>query len=98
MTTEPFNPLAMESLAHSIVTRMTEMTPVPLDDVPLFPGAGLYAIYYHGEFPAYADLAALNRPVATVPIYVGKSVPAGGRKGVEVAASTDTKALANRVR
>jgi hypothetical protein len=88
----------MDSLAHSIVTRMTEMVPVPLDDVPLFPGAGLYAIYYQGTFPAYATLVALNTPTATVPIYVGKAVPAGGRKGVEVVASSETKALSNRIR
>jgi len=98
MTSEPFNPLAMDSLAHSIVTRMTLMTPIPMSEVPVFSGAGLYAIYYHGTFPAYADLAVLNKPTATVPIYVGKAVPAGARKGVGVAASSDTKALANRVR
>jgi hypothetical protein len=98
MTPEAFNPLAIDSLAHSIVTRMTEMIPVPLNDVPLFTGAGLYAIYYRGAFPVYADLVAINTPTATVPIYVGKAVPAGGRKGVGTAASGETKVLANRVR
>ena len=98
MTTEPFNPLAMDSLAHSIVTRMTEMIPASLDDVPVFTGAGLYAIYYQGALPVYSDLVAINTPAATVPIYVGKAVPAGSRKGVKVAASNKTKALSNRVR
>jgi hypothetical protein len=48
--TEAFNPLAMNNLAHSIVTRMLETDPTPLDAVPRFVGAGLYAIYYYGSF------------------------------------------------
>jgi hypothetical protein len=34
--TEAFNPLAMNNLAHSIVTRMLETDPTPLDAVPRF--------------------------------------------------------------
>ncbi|MDR1264869.1 MAG: Eco29kI family restriction endonuclease [Propionibacteriaceae bacterium] len=98
MTTEPFNPLAMDSLAHSIVTRMMEMDAVPLDNVPRFTGAGLYAIYYRGPFPAYSLLAKVNAEQAAVPIYVGKAVPSGGRKGVDVAESSDTRSLADRIR
>jgi len=93
-----FNPLAMPSLAHSIVTRMMEMDAVPLGDAPRFPGAGLYAIYYSGGFPTYALLADANRKSATRPIYVGKAVPSGGRKGLDVAPLSETHALADRIR
>jgi hypothetical protein len=44
MTPEPFNPLAMESLASSIVTRMMEMDAVPLDRVTRFAGAGMQCV------------------------------------------------------
>lgn len=93
-----YNPLAMENLAHSIVTRMMETEPTPLDDVPRFNGAGVYAIYYRGAFPAYEDLALANEDAWEVAIYVGKAVPKGGRRGLEVAEHTTTRALADRIR
>jgi len=96
--TDAFNPLAMDSLAHSIVTHMLEMDAVPLDDVPRFNGAGVYAIYYGGRFPAYRLLAEANKGGARVPIYVGKAVPSGGRKGIDVTETSETRALADRVR
>ncbi len=50
-----------------------------------FAGAGVYAIYYDGDFPAYDRLAEINRHDETgIPIYVGKAVPSGGRKGDRV--------------
>lgn len=96
--TESYNPLAMENLAHSIVTRMMETDPTPLDTVPRFAGAGVYAIYYQGPFPAYGDLALANQTACEVPIYVGKAVPKGGRRGLEVTAHSGTRALADRIR
>jgi hypothetical protein len=88
----------MESLAHSIVTRMEEMDASFLDDVPRFTGAGIYAIYYSGPFSAYTTLSELNRVRSVAPIYVGKAVPKGGRKGMDITASTETRALADRIR
>jgi hypothetical protein len=96
--TDPFNPLAMDNLAHSIVTKMMETEPTPLDTVTRFAGAGLYAIYYNGNFSAYENLTRVNQDNLTVPIYVGKAVPAGGRRGLDIATSSSTRALADRVR
>jgi len=45
-------------------------------------GAGIYAIYYTGDFRAYRPVAEQNRDNNFVqPIYVGKAVPPGARKG-----------------
>ena len=44
---KPFNPLAMENLAESIVHALHLQEPVPLALVPEFDGAGVYALYYH---------------------------------------------------
>lgn len=88
----------MQNLAHSIVTRMMESDPTPLDDVSRFSGAGVYAIYYRGPFPAYSDLQLANELEWSLPIYVGKAVPKGGRRGLDVTAHTETRALADRVR
>lgn len=47
-----------------------------------FKGAGVYAIYYVGDFPAYAPVAEANaNDLYEAPIYVGKADPKGGRKG-----------------
>lgn len=45
-------------------------------------GAGIYAIYYVGDFQLYRSIALRNREGRfDAPIYVGKAVPAGARKG-----------------
>ncbi|WP_411266747.1 Eco29kI family restriction endonuclease [Enemella evansiae] len=75
-----------------------ETEPTALDSVPRFSGAGVYAIYYRGSFRAYEGLALANRDNYTEPIYVGKAVPKGGRRGLDVAAPTATRALADRIR
>ncbi len=49
-----------------------------------FVAAGVYAIYYRGTSPTYARLVEANRerpPQREIPIYVGKAVPKGARKG-----------------
>lgn len=44
-------------------------------------GVGVYALYYVGDFDLYRNLAQVNRRSLRLPIYVGKSVPEGWRKG-----------------
>jgi hypothetical protein len=44
-------------------------------------GAGVYAIYYRGSFKPYGPLASQNQQDCRAPIYVGKAIPKGGRKG-----------------
>ncbi|NNU26785.1 Eco29kI family restriction endonuclease [Isoptericola sediminis] len=96
----PFNPLAIDNLAESIVTRLVLSDAVPLAKVGTFQGAGCYAIYYTGDnlpHPAYVDLAALNTPDGLLhPMYVGKAIPKGGRKGVDIKVA-GTKALSSRL-
>lgn len=83
MTIEkPYNPLDKRNLGASVAEALLERNPVPLGEVPQFQGAGLYAIYYTGGFPAYATLAERNREARYEwPIYVGEAMPQGGRKG-----------------
>jgi hypothetical protein len=95
---DPYNPLTMDNLAQSIVGRLLETAPTPIGDVPRFNGAGVYAIYYSGTFPAYTPLAEMNRDLPQVPIYVGKAVPQGGRRGIDVLAHGQTFALGDRIR
>jgi hypothetical protein len=54
----------------------------PLSDTAGIVGAGVYAIYYTGAFEAYTPVAEKNRNGAFgQPLYVGKAVPKGARKG-----------------
>jgi hypothetical protein len=85
---KPFDPLAMDNLAESIVHALYLQEPIPLALVPEFDGAGIYALYYHGNFPAYKALSAVNAERLVEPIYIGKASPGGARKGIELAAQT----------
>lgn len=51
----------------------------PLPPPERFLGAGLYALYYQGDFEPYASVAF---PDCEWPIYVGKAAPKGGRSGL----------------
>lgn len=78
----PYNPLEKFNLGISVAEAMLVQEALPLNELPTFSGAGIYALYYQGDFAAYSKLAHINRTQgASVPIYVGKAVPEGARKG-----------------
>lgn len=78
----PYNPLNYDNLGQSVTDAMLERPIMPLANLAQFVGAGIYAIYYTGNFPAYAPLATRNHDNRfEAPIYVGKAVPAGARRG-----------------
>jgi Eco29kI restriction endonuclease len=93
-----FNPLDKHNLGESVGLALSRCPVVPLAEIPSFSGAGIYALYYSGDFKPYEVLAALNRPNPSVPIYVGKALPEGSRKGVNPKASHDSKKLRARLR
>lgn len=98
MSSDSFNPLAIESLAESIVQRLMHTEPVPLQDIPRFHGAGVYAIYYIGAFPAYEIVKNMNVNGSwALPIYVGKAVPRGGRQGLEIGQDRNNTAVWSRL-
>jgi hypothetical protein len=78
---KPFNPLDKLNLGESVAGALLEASAQPLPPSQ-FIGAGVYALYYKGPFPAYLGLSKLNSDGQfRCPIYVGKAVPAGARKG-----------------
>ena len=94
----PFNPLDKKNLAASVAEAILASKPHRLGELPSFEGAGVYAIYYSGRFPAYAEISKRNQGDSkTAPIYVGKAVPAGARKGGGAATGTVGKPLFNRL-
>lgn len=81
----PFNPLDKKNLGASVAEALLTKEVHPLGEVAPFEGAGIYAIYYTGDFEAYQSLARLNQNDKFLwPIYVGKAVPAGARMGANL--------------
>ncbi len=94
----PFNPLAKRHLGESVGQAMLRQAVAPLRDLSAFDGAGVYAIYYTGGFHGYEVIAEKNRNQHFgVPIYVGKAVPKGARKGGDLEA-TPGKVLYKRLK
>ena len=58
--TDVYNPLDKVNLGKSVAEALLDQPHHPLGDVPIFEGAGIYVIYYSGDFAAYADLATEN--------------------------------------
>lgn len=78
----PYNPLHKKNLGVSVADALLAQPIGPLPPESKFLGAGIYALYYSGTFSAYKSIAQADdegRP--HIPIYVGKAVPAGARKG-----------------
>lgn len=78
----PFNPLDKRNLGESVASALLKKEVGPLPPSERFTGAGIYAIYYTGNFRLYRDISEKNRRDRfQQPIYVGKAVPPGARKG-----------------
>ena len=76
-----FNPLDKKNLGESVADALLRQEVQPLPPGPLI-GAGVYALYYTDPFHAYQEISLRNQGNAFAwPIYVGKAVPAGARKG-----------------
>ncbi len=98
MSHEPYNPLDKLSIARSIEMQLLARMAFPLKDTNSIKGAGVYAIYYTGNNPAYTSVAqANNNEKFGLPIYIGKAIPKGGRKGGLGAEASKGRALADRL-
>lgn len=87
-----YNPLDKEVLADTFIRALTEKECVPLSAFyggrgatpqssygkEAVQGAGIYAIYYEGDFPDYQPLSLAG---CEWPIYIGKAEAPGSRKG-----------------
>jgi hypothetical protein len=66
-----FDPSNPQVIGELIARTLMLQTPQPLNSIGKFYGSGVYAIYYRGDFPAYAPISGSDTP-----IYVGKANPA----------------------
>jgi hypothetical protein len=78
---EIFNPLDKRNLGISIADAIFRKDVFPLKELSPFNGAGIYAIYYIGNFSLYKMIREKNKKGFVQPIYAGKAISEGGRKG-----------------
>ncbi len=91
---QAYDPLDYENLTRSVVNALLESDPRPLSEINAIEGAGVYAVYYTGNFAPYAKIA---ETFCEIPIYVGKAIPKGGRKGREEVLPSTGNELLNRL-
>ncbi len=92
-SSEEYNPLDYDNLTKNCVQELMRRGPYPLEAPAPFNGSGVYALFYTGNLPLYRPVRSEK---ARWPIYVGKAVPPGARKGAKSAGPT--KALYLRLR
>jgi hypothetical protein len=95
---DPYNPLDKTNLGISVADALLSRPAGPLPPRAAFSGAGIYAIYYTGNFAAYSRISeSAAVPENAIPIYVGKAVPAGARKGTVALNTSPGNALYRRL-
>lgn len=90
-----FDPLDYRTIADTVVAALLARPAESLPPAQSFPGAGVYLLYYTGSFPHYAPINS-----GEIPIYVGKAIPAGSRRGAALRQIEHAQppALFNRLR
>ena len=73
---ELYDPLTWGNLMAGLIVRFEQQPRVSFAEVGNAEGPGIYALFYTGQHPAYAAITG-----TPLPIYVGKAVPRGTRKG-----------------
>jgi len=73
-----YDPLDYGNLTINLVRELMGRGPFPLPLEESFSGPGVYALFYKGRFAPYKPFVS---PDASKPIYVGKAVLPGARKG-----------------
>lgn len=91
----PYNPLDLTAIAHNIEATLLQQAPQPMPPSKAFQGAGIYAIYYLGDFGPYKPVSSAG---CTVPIYVGRALPPGARQGKVGIGEAPGPVLFNRLR
>ncbi len=71
-----FDPLDYQTIADTVIAALLAKPLVALPLTESFPGAGVYLIYYQGNFEPYKPISKTS-----IPIYVGKAIPKGSRRG-----------------
>ena len=94
---DPYNPLEKLNLGKSVAEALLASPAQPMNETEKLRGAGIYAIYYTGKSKLYLPIGVPPDDEEAKPIYVGKAIPKGGRKGGLGKSSDVSKALRDRL-
>ncbi len=87
-----FNPLDREAIGDSLLQAFDRQPRIPFPPPNQFAGIGVYALYYEGDNPLYKLVTARNKQDdRSWPIYVGKGVAQGSRKGGRLSTPQQTE-------
>lgn len=84
MNDDVYNPLDKLNLGKSVAEALLSQPDHPMGEIPPFEGAGIYVIYYTGEYPLYEPIKDANKDNLVWPIYIGKAIPSGSRRGASL--------------
>jgi hypothetical protein len=98
VTEKQFNPLDKVNLGKSVAEALLDRKSDSLGKIPQFDGAGIYVIYYSGKFAPYRLMAERNAKDSQWPVYIGKAIPSGGRKGASLFSEITGRYLYNRLK
>ena len=90
MTVYLYDPLTYENLMAGVIVQFEKQAMMPVRAISDVDGPGVYALFYSGPMPAYEPISG-----SAAPIYVGKAVPPGSRKGSDV--NEESPALRSRI-
>jgi hypothetical protein len=93
-----YNPLEKLNLGKSVVDALLASPAVGLNELATFEGAGIYALYFHGSFEPYRLISGSAESKELVPIYVGKAIPSGSRRGASLTTTAIGRPLYSRIR
>lgn len=92
-----FDPLDYDNLAKSCVQELMGQGPFHLPLTTAFYGAGIYAVFYTGAVTSFPSYSRWTSPEANDPMYVGKAIPAGGRRGTPATTAATARPLYTRL-
>lgn len=82
MTDSPeFDPLAVENVGVTLAVELLEQPDHKMPPETPFSGAGIYALYYTGDHPAYSALRKLDHDRLKYPVYIGKASGESAKQG-----------------
>ena len=74
-----FRSSILQEIIHDAEVFFTRTPVSSLPPPERFEGGGVYALYYLGDFELYKPISLTTIEEESLPIYVGKAVPAGWR-------------------
>lgn len=92
-----FDPLAVENVGVTLAVELLEQPLKPMPPPEPFAGAGVYALYYSGDHPAYAGLTGKDSGRNKYPVYIGKAAGESAKQGFNSSTAAKKRKLYERI-